>query len=105
MASFYETDFTAIDPYIKPWAATNGLRFLEEDRDYEIRSIWLGQREVQIWLETLDDEGYTKLHISKIEMSLASKWGKSIVWRTKPEELPGCLDIALSAGRSWIEEG
>jgi hypothetical protein len=99
--TYGEVDYSAIDPIISSWAKQHEIVIDREYKGYAVRSFWLDGK-IQLWINAPDTEGYIRVHLAELKSSLASKWGRSVEWRTSESELSDCLEEVWSIGHKWL---
>ena len=93
--------YSEIDPILGRWAARNDLRWIRDDRGWDVRTLFwpLAHPEtVQLWLDEPTD-GEVAVHVCQ-NTTRGGQHRRD--WRTSTANLEGTLDEALEASLSLV---
>jgi hypothetical protein len=108
MTSEFES-YDTVDPVLMPWAMRHGIRVEMEDRGWNVRSIWVydknGNRRAQMWLNPPDADGGVTIIASALDPTSPTKWGSREERRAFTENLEAVLEELRPIVFSWAGDG
>jgi hypothetical protein len=108
MTSEFES-YDTVDPILMPWAKRHGIRVEKDDRGWNVRSIWVydrnGNRRAQMWLEPPDAQGKVTIVASALDPTSPTKWGAREVRNVSTETLDAALEELRPVLFGWAGPG
>jgi hypothetical protein len=97
--------FRHIDPILMPWAKRHGIEVETWDRGWDIRSIWIcdrdGYRRAQMWFRDPDKNGNVTVFAAALDPDGPADWGPREERRASRANLETILDEVWLLMLAW----
>jgi hypothetical protein len=96
-------DWSLCDSALSEWASSHFLTLIKDwqgDSDV-VRSVWLEEKQVQIWLEPPDAENFVEVNAARRSDLVKSGWDYSIKFKVPLSRLEEALEVIWNTVKDW----